>query len=161
MLPASAAVEWITARVYSYVFKFFGFRQNFSLRVCNYFQLNVATSVLGKTALGEGLLVIARVLHWRINRLFAKWNIILVPDAEQFGLKHVPRDCIKHYIVYRYLVCVRLCLLCEDQGCGVCTQKLRLRLHKNSMCINNGKPVRRFIATTWIIRLLFWLITYI
>jgi hypothetical protein len=40
--------------------------------------------------------------------------------------------------------------------------EVRLRLlHKNSMCINNGKPIRHFIATTWIIRLLLWLITYI
>jgi hypothetical protein len=40
--------------------------------------------------------------------------------------------------------------------------KLRLRLlHKSSICINNGKPIRHFIATTRIIRLLFWLITYI
>jgi hypothetical protein len=40
--------------------------------------------------------------------------------------------------------------------------KLRLRLlHKSSLCINNGKPIRHFIATTWIIRLLFLPITYI
>jgi hypothetical protein len=40
--------------------------------------------------------------------------------------------------------------------------KLRLRLlHKSSICINNGKPIRCFIATTWIIRLLFLLITSI
>jgi hypothetical protein len=40
--------------------------------------------------------------------------------------------------------------------------KVRLRLlHKSSICINNGKPIRHFIATTWIIRLLFRLITYI
>jgi hypothetical protein len=40
--------------------------------------------------------------------------------------------------------------------------KLRLRLlHKSSIRINNGKPIRHFIATTWIIRLLFRLITYI
>jgi hypothetical protein len=40
--------------------------------------------------------------------------------------------------------------------------KLRLRLlHKSSMCINNGKPIRHFITTTWIIRLVFRLITYI
>jgi hypothetical protein len=38
--------------------------------------------------------------------------------------------------------------------------KLRL-LHKSSICINNGKPIRHFIATTLIVRLLFNLITYI
>jgi hypothetical protein len=50
-----------------------------------------------------------------------------------------------------------------DQGCGVGTQKLRLGLrlltprflklrrrlfHKSSIYINNGKPIRHFIATT-------------
>jgi hypothetical protein len=35
------------------------------------------------------------------------------------------------------------------QGCAVGTQNLRFRpLHKSSICINNGKPVRHFIATT-------------
>jgi hypothetical protein len=51
-----------------------------------------------------------------------------------------------------------------NQGCGVGTQKhwLRLRLlHKSSICINNGKPIRHFIATTWIIRLISRLITCI
>jgi hypothetical protein len=39
--------------------------------------------------------------------------------------------------------------LSQYQGCGVGTQKLRLRLlHKSSICINNGKPIRHFIATT-------------
>jgi hypothetical protein len=38
--------------------------------------------------------------------------------------------------------------------------KFRL-LHKSSICINNGKPIRHFITTTWIIRLLSWLITCI
>jgi hypothetical protein len=45
---------------------------------------------------------------------------------------------------------------------------LRLRLlHKSSICVNNGKPttmangiIRQLIATIWIIRLLFPLITY-
>jgi hypothetical protein len=36
--------------------------------------------------------------------------------------------------------------------------KLRL-LHKISIWFNNGKPLRHLITTTWIIRLLFWLIT--
>jgi hypothetical protein len=60
-----------------------------------------------------------------------------------------------------------LILMCEGwggygQGCGVGTQNLRLRLlHKISICINNGKPIRHSITTTWIIRLLFRLITYI
>jgi hypothetical protein len=40
--------------------------------------------------------------------------------------------------------------------------KLRLRLlHKDLICINNFKPIRHFITTTCIIRLLFRLITYI
>jgi hypothetical protein len=35
-------------------------------------------------------------------------------------------------------------------------QFLQLKLlHKISICINNGKPIRHFIATTSIIRLLF------
>jgi hypothetical protein len=39
--------------------------------------------------------------------------------------------------------------------------KLRFRLlHQSSIRINNGKPVRHFITTTWIIRLLFRLISY-
>jgi hypothetical protein len=57
------------------------------------------------------------------------------------------------------------------QGCGVGTQNLRPRLLnfynsdsnsfiKKLQCINNGKPIRHFITTTWIIRLLFRLITY-
>jgi hypothetical protein len=33
-------------------------------------------------------------------------------------------------------------------------------LHESSICVNNGKPIRHFITTTWIIRLLFRLITY-
>jgi hypothetical protein len=40
------------------------------------------------------------------------------------------------------------------------TSRLRL-LHKSWISINSGKPIRRFITTTWIIRLLFRLITYI
>jgi hypothetical protein len=42
--------------------------------------------------------------------------------------------------------------------------KLRLQhrlLHKNSLCINNGKPITHFITTAWIIRLLLRLATYI
>jgi hypothetical protein len=36
----------------------------------------------------------------------------------------------------------------QNQGCAVGTQNLRLRLlHKSSICINNGKPIRRFITT--------------
>jgi hypothetical protein len=43
----------------------------------------------------------------------------------------------------------RVSFLLESQGCGVGTQKLRLRLlHKSSICINNGKPVRHFITNT-------------
>jgi hypothetical protein len=38
--------------------------------------------------------------------------------------------------------------------------KLQL-LHKGSICINNGKPIRHFITTTCIIKLLFRHITYI
>jgi hypothetical protein len=48
----------------------------------------------------------------------------------------------------------------SNERCAVGTQKLRL-LHKSSIRINNGKPIRHFITTTWIIRLLFSLITYI
>jgi hypothetical protein len=47
---------------------------------------------------------------------------------------------------------------CHD--CAVGTQNLQL-LHKSSICINNGKPIRHFITTTWIVRLLFRLITCI
>jgi hypothetical protein len=38
---------------------------------------------------------------------------------------------------------------------------LRCRGHKISICINNGKSRGNFITTTSIIRLLFWLTTYI
>jgi hypothetical protein len=34
-------------------------------------------------------------------------------------------------------------------------------LHKSSVCVNDVKPIRHFITTTWIIRLLFRLTTYI
>jgi hypothetical protein len=38
---------------------------------------------------------------------------------------------------------------CSARECGVGTRKLRLRrIHKGSICINSGKPVRRFVATT-------------
>jgi hypothetical protein len=40
-------------------------------------------------------------------------------------------------------------------------QFLKLRRHKTSICVNNGKPIRHFITTIWIVKLLFWLITYI
>jgi hypothetical protein len=37
----------------------------------------------------------------------------------------------------------------SNRGCGVGTQRLRLRLlHKSSVCINKGKPVRHFITAT-------------
>jgi hypothetical protein len=49
-----------------------------------------------------------------------------------------------------------VCKVCSNQGCAVGTQKLRLRLlHKSSICINNGKRIKRFVTTTWIIRLVF------
>jgi hypothetical protein len=69
---------------------------------------------------------------------------------------------------FTLLVPRAVALVRKTSGCDSLLN-LRLRiLHKNSICINNGKPTkmvngitRHCITTTWIIRLRFWLITYI
>jgi hypothetical protein len=45
------------------------------------------------------------------------------------------------WMVWFYIKSVHLLVYMCNQGCGVSTQNLQL-VHKNSICINNGKPTK-------------------